>query len=372
MPPRRSPTRVQLQFDPANDRLRSGKKLRDGLSGVAGLLDTLWVVSDETLSVERLERTKDRKPTFARHATFPLENYLRLPGHSRAETDLEDLDIAGGYLWLVGSHAADREMPGKTISPRKIARALSKVARPGNRCVLARIPMVETDGMCTLWRRAGHGARKRVASRLEGNVKGNALTRALMKDAHFRDSLALPGKENGFDIEGLAVVGERVLLGLRGPVFNQWAAILEIEPRPVRNHPSQLRLGRFGRGRKLYRKHFLKLDGLGVRGLCRQGLDILVIAGPTGPFDGPMKLYRWIGGARIDGERRLRPTDLVPVMDLPTGRGCDHPEGVVVVPSKDGRDRLLVVYEKASRLRFRGAHGVDADLFVIPAGPPKR
>jgi hypothetical protein len=227
--------------------------------------------------------------------------------------------------------------------------------------------VIELEGTWLLRRRAGHGARKRVAARLDGNSKGNALTRALLKDEHFRDALALPGKENGFDVEGLVVIAERVVLGLRGPVFNEWAAILEIEPRAVRNHPSLLRLVRFGRGRKLYRKHFLKLDGLGVRALCRHGLDILVLGGPTAALDGPMKLYRWIGGARSDVERRLRPRDLVPVMELPTGRGADHPEGIMVVPSKNGRDRLLVVYEKASKRRFRGAHGVDADLFVLPA-----
>jgi hypothetical protein len=361
------PGKVHLQFDPSCDRLHGGKKLRDGLSGVAGLSDTLWVVNDETLSVERLDRTKDRHPAFSGHTSFRLEKYLYLPSGSRTETDIEDLDIAGGYLWLVGSHAVEREMPGRKLTPRRIAKTLSKVARGGNRCLLARIPMTEIEGTWTLRRRAGHGAKKRVASRLEGNAKGNALTRALAKDEHFRAAMTLPGKENGFDIEGLAVVGGRVLLGLRGPVFNEWAAILEIEPRPARDHPSLLRLGRFGHGKKLYRKHFLKLDGLGVRGLCLQGLDILVLAGPTAALDGPVKVFRWIGGARTDIVRRLRPRDLIPVMDLPDGGRNDLPEGIVVVPSKDGRDRLLVVYERSSKRRLRGAHGVEADLFIIPA-----
>lgn len=62
----------------------------------------------------------------------------------------------------------------------------------------------------------------------------------------------------------------------------------------------------------------------------------------------------------------MRPADLHHVMDLPTGQGSDYPEGIAVVPSTDGHDRLLVVYERASRKRFRGAHDVDADLFVIP------
>lgn len=359
-------TRIQLQFDPASRALRDGMKLRDGLSGVTGLHDTLWIVNDESVSVERLQRNRARQPAFGGHTTFRLRDYLRLPAGTDAEADLEDLDVADGYLWLTGSHAFEREMPESKLSPRRVAKTLVKVARNANRCLIARIPMVEFDGSWTLRRRAGRGAEKRIASLLEADAKGNALTRALRKDEHLGDSLSRPGKENGFDIEGLAVVGARVLLGLRGPVLNAWAVVLEIEPRAARGRPSLLRLARFGRGRKRYRKHFLKLDGLGVRGLCRQGPDLLVLAGPTAALDGPVRLYRWIGGARPDVERRMGIADLVPVMELPTGRGSDIPEGLVVVPSADGRDRLLVVYERASKRRFRGEHGVDADLFVIP------
>lgn len=361
-----TPVKIRLRFDPATDRMRSGKQFRDGLSGVAGLADTLWVASDETLSVERLDRVRGREPTFAAHTTFAIAKFLRLPDGMREEADIEDIDIAGGYLWMVGSHAAEREMPDEKASPRRIARTLAKVARQGNRCLLARIPIVEDRESWALARRSGRGAHKRRAARLEGNAKGNALTRALGRDEHLRHALVPPGKENGFDIEGLVVVGERVLLGLRGPVLNQWAAIVEIEPRPARNHPALLRLARFGRGRKLYRKHFLKLDGLGIRALCRQGADLLVLAGPVGSVHGPVSLFRWFEGARPDIERRMRPGDLRHVMDLPTGHGSDYPEGIVVVPAADGRDRLLVVYERASRKRFRGAHDVDADLFVIP------
>lgn len=61
------PARIHLRFDPATDRMRSGKQFRDGLSGVAGLADTLWVASDETLTVERLDRVRGRNPTFAAH-----------------------------------------------------------------------------------------------------------------------------------------------------------------------------------------------------------------------------------------------------------------------------------------------------------------
>ena len=49
-------------------------------------------------------------------------------------------------------------------------------------------------------------------------------------DRHLSPWLALPGKDNGFDIEGVAVSGERVFLGLRGPVLRGWAVVLELHP----------------------------------------------------------------------------------------------------------------------------------------------
>ena len=39
----------------------------------------------------------------------------------------------------------------------------------------------------------------------------------------------IPGKDNGIDCEGLAVAGDRVFIGLRGPVLRGWAMIIELQ-----------------------------------------------------------------------------------------------------------------------------------------------
>jgi hypothetical protein len=54
-------------------------------------------------------------------------------------------------------------------------------------------------------------------------------------------SRPIPGKDKGIDFEGLEVMGDRVFIGLRGPVLRRWAVIVELkvgdgpvlEPRPI-------------------------------------------------------------------------------------------------------------------------------------------
>jgi hypothetical protein len=70
----------------------------------------------------------------------------------------------------------------------------------------------------------------RRALRLKGDAQSNLLTRALADDPHFGPYMAIPGKDNGFDIEGLAVDGHHLLLGLRGPVLRSWSATAGTAP----------------------------------------------------------------------------------------------------------------------------------------------
>ena len=47
-----------LEFNPELNKLSKDKALRDGLSVVVQLGDTLWVANDETISLERLSRRR--------------------------------------------------------------------------------------------------------------------------------------------------------------------------------------------------------------------------------------------------------------------------------------------------------------------------
>jgi hypothetical protein len=113
-------------------------------------------------------------------------------------------------------------MPNTRNANAENARRLAKLALDGNRRLLACLPIEPNHNEPCLARQAKDGRR---AMRLKGDSRANLLTRALADDPHFGPYMAIPGKDNGFDIEGLAVDGHRLLLGLRGPVLRGWSAL---------------------------------------------------------------------------------------------------------------------------------------------------
>src|SRR4051794_6492410 len=116
-------------------------KIRPDLSGVVLMPDgTLWVVSDETRSVERLTFDGVR---FDRHRSFDLGALLGLPPGATDEFDLEGLDHDGDYLWLVGGFGARRKAVDDGQSDAKNIQRLAKVDPELDRCLLARVPLVD-------------------------------------------------------------------------------------------------------------------------------------------------------------------------------------------------------------------------------------
>jgi hypothetical protein len=179
--------------------------------------------------------------------------------------------------------------------------------------------------------------------------------------------VSIPSKDNGLDIEGIAVSGERVYLGMRGPVLRGWAVLLELWPYVDPDQPGRLRLREGADGRP-YAKHLLDLDGLGVRDLCPHGDDLLVLAGPTMDLDGPVRVYRWRGGCVVQAPRVVRGDDLARQVDLPHGSGVDHAEGIDVLGVDDAgtADRLLVVYDSPATERLGDDGSVTADVVLLP------
>lgn len=359
-----------LQFSPDQNNLGQGKELRAGLSAVVQIGDTLWLANDETTSLERLSlitgEAGDNGLTFGNHTRFSLNDFIQLPispSKDLVEADIEGLAYEDGYLWLVGSHSLKRKSPDLSKGTKRAQQQLAKISSDGNRYLIARLPVVEREGTYLLVTEDERQGKKGRTAQLRGNEKTNDLFEALKDDEHLGPFLAIPGKDNGFDVEGIAVAGTRLFLGLRGPVLRGWAVILEVDLVDG-VEPGTLSLKAIGPDDRSYRKHFLQLGGLGIRDLCRHGSDLLILAGPTMDIDGPVTVFRWPNGAVTTEEAMVATNELERVLDVPYGQGVDHAEGMTLFSlHSDQASSLLVVYDSASTARHRGRSTLAADIF---------
>jgi hypothetical protein len=341
---------VPLRFGPAGVDAEVGTDL----SAVCWDGTVLWLAGDEQPVLHRLGPAAEGDG-YGGLATFALGDLVELPEGRDREVDVEGMDRAGDHLWLIGSHSRTRKAVDPEDDDRDVPEILAKVKAHPNRNVLIRLSVA--------------GGAPRSAALLDGD-----LLTALDGDDHLDDFLKLPGKDGGLDVEGLVALDDGLLLGLRGPVLRGWAVVLEIRPRTHPDDPTRLTLGADEPG---YRKHFLDLDGLGVRDLCRLGDDVLVLAGPTLDLDGPARLYRWPGAATAQ-HRGTVGRDLERAARFPLGldaegngppEGSDHPEGITVLAAGSAPE-VLVVYD--SPAPARGPHHGTVLADVLPLSSPAR
>lgn len=356
--------KVILHFDPELALNSAGKHVRDGLSTVLRTGDDLWLSCDERVSIERLTLQPDG--TFAGHKSFDLNEYLELPDKDKSEIDIEGMGMADHYLWLVGSHSLKRKKPKRHLSAQEQIKRLAKVKADPNRYLLARIPILQDKktGRYTLHKtcqhpdKPGHMLR---AAQLGGDKNGSMLSELLREDEHIGPFMHIPGKDNGFDIEGLALAGKRLFIGLRGPVLRSWAMILEVETED--DVPGRLRLKQLANNR-LYKKHFLQLWGKGIRELRILGQDLYILAGPTMDLDGVIAIYRW-PNVLSDQEQVVHGEELERLCEVPHGTGAtsgkDKAEGLGIYDEQ----HLMVVFDSPTGARKPAENTVLADLVKL-------
>ncbi|MDY7016540.1 MAG: DUF3616 domain-containing protein [Cyanobacteriota bacterium] len=347
--------------------LRFDKKVEDLLGDISAVARTpdgsLWVASDERLGIERLSPVESS--IFGSHQHYRVGDFVELFDDDD-EIDIEGMDYADGYLWLVGSHSTKRKKPKGKKEGKDLER-LMEVKRERNRYFLARIPIVNGE-LLKSYASSDRAEDRLAAACLAKTETGNILIEALAEDPHFGGIIAsgLPSKENGFDIEGLVARGNRIFLGLRGPVLRGWAIILELEVEET--EPGILTLKAIGEEGLPYKKHFLELEGLGIRELCWHGDDLLVLAGPTMVLEGAMKLFQVKDILERSGNSLCwQDSEKLQVLfQLPTAIGGDRAEGLTLFPCLGKPDGLMVVYDSPHPNRMPRDHEVYADVFRLP------
>jgi len=350
-------SRVLLRFNSKPD------DLLEDLSAAALTTDgSLWLGSDEFLTIERLSPVEPY--IFGKHQSFAVGDFVEL-FNQKEEIDIEGIDYSHNYLWLTGSHSTKRKKP-KGKKPETDLERLATIKTEFNRYLLARIPVFEGE----LFKSCSHPDNRDIeltAGCLKKTENSNILIDALKEDIHLGPFLTfpLPSKENGFDIEGLAVHKDRVFLGFRGPVLRGWAIIIEIEVEE--KEPGVLTLKAIGEAGALYRKHFVYLNGLGIRELCFKGEDLIILGGPTMDLAGDMRVFLLkdalaLSENSISGQES---SNLEVLFDLPVTKGLGNAEGLALFPCLGESDSLLVVYDSPDEARKVGKNAVYADVFRL-------
>lgn len=348
-------SRILLEFDDES------KEIIEDISAAAFSDDGhLWIGSDEMLGVERLSPINYN--LYGEHKRYLLKDYIEL-FNNEDEIDIEGMDYAEGYLWLTGSHSTKRKkVKGK--SDEKDIERLMTVTTDLNRFILARIPVIDGE----LVKSCAPTENKQLsAASLEKSGDRNILWDLLKEDEHIGPFITagIPSKENGLDIEGLAVAGDKLFLGLRGPVLRGWAIILEIETQL--SEPGVLTLKQFTDQGEKYRKHFFNLEGMGIRELCIRDEDMIILAGPSMDLEGEMRIFSWKNALKnldnlIHSEEN---GDLESLFDLPFTIGSDYAEGLALYSYLEKNDSLMIFYDSPNPKRLISDKQIFVDVFSL-------
>ena len=348
-------SRILLHFE-----TRSSDVIGDISAATFSPDGNLWIGSDEMLGIECLSPISNR--AYGNHQRFLLKDYIEL-FNTDDEIDIEGMDYSDGYLWLTGSHSTKR----KKVKGKKDAKDIERLATITtdlNRFILARIPVM--DGKLVKSCSPVEG-KKLTAAYVETTDERNILFELLREDLHLKPFIeaGIPSKDNGLDIEGLIVSGNKLFLGLRGPVLRGWAIVLELEVESTET--GILSFKEIGDKGEKYKKHFFDLNGLGIRELCIRGDDIILLAGSTMDLEGKMQIFYWQNALEnLDDLVHSQDNgDLISIFDLPFTIGSDNAEGLALYSYLETDDSLMVFYDSPHEQRLRNEKQIFVDVFQL-------
>lgn len=260
----------------------------------------VYLASDEGRSIHLLEPFRDGY----RVAGDPI---VLLAGS--VEADLEGLAAEGPTLYAVGSHSLKRRKldPDKTGSSNRAR--LQRVVREASRYYLYRLRLDPETG------------------RPARPIERISLGELLRNDVFLSRFTDIPGKENGIDVEGLAVDAGRLFVGLRSPVLRGG-----VVPVIVLRFDSP----------SAYTLRFVDSGGRGIRSMAAVKAGFLVILAHERAGPGDYELCLWNGSDRFsDGAAgvHLRCLGSIPA------RSGGKPEGLALLGEDEQRYRLLVTYD---------------------------
>jgi hypothetical protein len=277
----------------------------DELSGVAAWGDLLIACPDEGAEFNVL------RPAGAGYELIAKVNLL---AGDDEEIDMEGAASDGKHLYIVGSHSLRRKKVDDEKDYQKNRKRLANIAPHPASYSLFRLTLSPEGALET---------KEQIS--LQNILESNKI---------LQPYATIPSKENGIDVEGVAVKDGRVFVGFRGPVLRgNFVPVLSFEF----ERPDD------------YQLSFVPLNGGGIRDLVAVDDGFLMLAGPVGDGDAASRIYAWNGKDCLPGDGgadgRITPLGTMPASVGP------KPEGVALTSEDDGQWRLLVVSDGESSAR---------------------
>lgn len=271
------------------------------LSAIEVFGDLLILAADETNEVQILKRHGD---------SCKVERDVTLNPTAK-EIDIEGIAREGNTVYVSGSHSCKR----KKLDPEK--------SYQDNRAALGTVvPEPDRDRLFRFQLSATGQASAIEETSLRPVLDNHQLLQ------RFRQ---IPSKENGVDIEGLAVRDGLLYLGFRGPVLRgNWVPVLKC---PFAQPVTEAEL------------LFVDLDGRGIRDLARVHNGFLILAGPIGDGSGSHQLYFWDGEDCLPGVRSSgQPGRLERLGEVPADAEA-RPEGLALLHEGGSTYEVLIVHD---------------------------
>jgi hypothetical protein len=282
------------------------------LSGLA-ILDKLMILgSDESvfkLTVLR-QNTQSTAPysyEVLREIAIPIAN-----GEDGEELDLEALEItSAGILYVAGSHSLKRKQVKANKTQAENRQRILEIEEEIKRFFLFRLKIDAQSG------------------ELIGDIERVSLKSILKNDPLLAPFTNVPSKENGVDIEAIALQGDNVYLGFRSPVLR-----LNYVPVIVTtfDDPSN------------YNILYLDLKGNGIRDMTTVEDGFLLITGPSNDGLNPYYLYFWNGEDGMVGSDKTTESVLIPLGEIPTPMGAKA-EGIAVIEETQAGYTFVIIYD---------------------------
>lgn len=228
------------------------------ISAIEVIGDRLIVGADEGNKIKILKRNGEG---------YVVERGISLSNDK--EIDIEGIAGEGSIVYVVGSHSFKRAQIDADRTYEQNRNAIEQKFSESDREQRDRLFRLDLNA--------------------DLEIEQTSLRSIIDRNDVLRPFSQIPSKENGIDIEGIAVSQGLLYIGFRGPVLrDNWVPILKCK---------------FAKSIDRSDLVFVNLGGRGIRDLTPVRDGFLILAGPVGEGTDSYQLYAWDGEDCLPGRR---------------------------------------------------------------------